>query len=260
MDEGSDAPPVVVLPERFDRRLRLGPFPSARDALKFVCYAATGAVLAPFAAPYLWLPLVGIGFVVSAWRPDGRAIDVRALDYLAWRLRGTLREGPMSGPRRGPKVQGIWLQISPSRFVAVLRVPGVPFAYLPPAELARRFDLFRALLRTMQTSVVFLVGLEPIRYRDVRPAPDSAATLGRDAQRGYAELAQLLCRRRGRRRVYLALATTESRPEAMGELDRRMQQLEQQLRALELHPSRLTGRALRDAGRRYGWGPVGERP
>src|SRR5208282_2604654 len=73
MEGPSAGVPVVVLPERVDRRVRLGPFPSAKDAVKFASYAAAGAVLAPFATPFAWVPVLALGFVVSVWHPDGEA-------------------------------------------------------------------------------------------------------------------------------------------------------------------------------------------
>jgi hypothetical protein len=252
MDAAFEAPPVVALPERLDRRLRLGPFPSARDALKFVSYAATGALLAPFTLPYLWLPVVALGFLVSVWRPDGRAIDARTVDYLAWRARGAFGGGPVTDPTGAVEVRGGRLRIAPGRYVAVIRARGVPFAYLPPAELTRRFELFRGLLRRTGTSLSLLVGLEPIRATDVQPPRDPVGGADRQALAGYAELVDLLARRRSQRRVYVAVATSDARP-AANDVDRKAKDLEAGLAELELRPCRLTGRALRDASRRFGW-------
>ncbi len=103
----ADAPLVVAFPERLDRTLRLGPFPSARDALRLLTYAAVGACLAPFAPADLWLGVVGFGFVSSVWKPGGETVEAQTLRTVSWGLR-RLREGrPMtqtgsSGPRTGP--------------------------------------------------------------------------------------------------------------------------------------------------------------
>jgi len=258
MEVPFEGPPVVALPERLDRRLRIGPFPSARDALKFLSYAATGALLTPFTLPYLWLPFLGVGFLVSVWRPDGRAIDVRALEYLAWRVRGTFPEATVSDPPPRVDLRGGRLRLPHGRYVAVVRALGVPLAYLPPEELARRFELFRTLLRRSGSSLSWLVGLEPIRGSDVAPPRDPVGPADLEARAAYAQLVELLCRRRSLRRVYVAVATSDTRPTTSNEIDRRTKDLMTGLSELELKPSRLTGRALRDASRRFGWLPGSE--
>jgi len=255
MADPPEGPPVVTLPERIDRRLRLGPFASARDALKFVIYAAVGALLAPFAIPYVWLPVVGAGFVLAVWKPDGQAIDERALAYVAWRARRVLPGGLMNDPPPSARLRGRLLGLGDGRFVAILRAEGTPFAYLPPAELGRRFEEFRALLRSTEASLAFLVTVEPIRSSGVVPPLAPSETPERLARGGYRELVELICRRRLQRRVYVALATAELGPDGLGRLEQRAKALEGRLVGLGVRPFRLTGRALRDVGRRYGWSP-----
>ena len=46
--------PDVALPVAIGRRMRLGPFPSARDALRFLAYATAGAVVIPFFGAIAW--------------------------------------------------------------------------------------------------------------------------------------------------------------------------------------------------------------
>ena len=46
----TESSPWIGLPATFDRRLRMGPFPSVRDALKFATYAAVGAIPAALVA------------------------------------------------------------------------------------------------------------------------------------------------------------------------------------------------------------------
>src|ERR1700688_4681805 len=61
---GSSGIPVVVgLPESLDRRMRLGPFPSARHALKFAAYAAVGGSVAAILGVVLTIPLLGGRFL-----------------------------------------------------------------------------------------------------------------------------------------------------------------------------------------------------
>jgi hypothetical protein len=143
MDDPADEPPLIAFPERIDRPMRLGPFASSRDALKFVTYAAAGALLVPFASPWVWLPVVAGGFMVSVWHPDGQAVDERAFTFLAWKLRSVGPRGAGAGLTDAPLVRRALLQLPSRRYAAVVRTGGTPIAYLPPDELARRFELYR---------------------------------------------------------------------------------------------------------------------
>jgi len=251
MASAAETLPIIGLPERIDRRMRLGPFPSSRDALKFVGYAATGALLSPIISPWLWLPLVGGGFVVSVWRPDGLALDERAVRFLAWRTRASgLRRRTMN-PR--PLVRQGWLELPSHRFIAVVRTGGTPVAYLPPDELAQRFERYRELLRSTQDSLAFLATVAPIRAQAVLPASDLGR--GRDgrAASGYAELVSVLCRRRLLRQVYWVLGPSDTSPEAIGRLEGRVSAFIEGLGTLGLRPRRLRDRSLAEAARRFGW-------
>jgi hypothetical protein len=253
MGEPGDGPLIIGLPERLDRRMRLGPFPSSRDALKFITYAATGALLSPFTSPWVWLPVVLGGFAVSVWRPDGRAVDERALAFVSWKFRSM-------GPRRAvtdaasrPLVRQGLLQLASHRYVAVVRTGGTPIAYLPPDELARRFELYRELIRSTDASFSFLVTTTPIRSQAVRPGPRSGAVQEAQALVGYSELVSLLCRRRHLRRVYFVLGTLEADADAIGRLEGRVANLIERLGSLGLRPTRLRDRALAEAAHRFGW-------
>ncbi|HLM71014.1 MAG TPA: hypothetical protein VK423_06510, partial [Thermoplasmata archaeon] len=105
MADPEAGPPLIRLPERLDRRMRLGPFPSSRDALKFVTYAAAGALLSPFTSPWVWLPVLLAGFAVSVWRPDGRAVDERILAYSVWKFRSFAGESPVRNASSHPLVR-----------------------------------------------------------------------------------------------------------------------------------------------------------
>ncbi|HEY1199215.1 MAG TPA: hypothetical protein VGG32_10930 [Thermoplasmata archaeon] len=253
MAEPEGGPPVIGLPERLDRRMRLGPFPSSRDALKFVTYAATGALLSPFASPWVWLPVVLVGFAVSVWRPDGRAVDERALAFVSWKLRSTGPRRVVKNPSSRPLVRQGFLQLASHRYVAVVRTGGTPMAYLPPDEVARRFELYRELLRSTDASFSFLATTAPIRSQTVRPG--SPPGTGREALAlsGYSELVSLLCRRRLLRRVYFVLGTLEADADAIGRLEGRVANLVERLATLGLRPTRLRDRALAEAAHRFGW-------
>jgi len=253
MPESEDGPPVIVLPERLDRRMRLGPFPSSRDALKFVTYAAAGALLSPFASPWVWLPVVLAGFAVSVWRPDGRAVDERALAFVSWKLRSMDPRRAVKDPTSHPLVRQALLQLASHRYLAVVRTGGAPMAYLPPDELARRFELYRELLRSTDASFLFLATTAPIRSQAVRPPAPSGGGGEAQALSGYSELVSLLCRRRLLRRVYFVLGTLEADAEAIGRLEGRVANLIERLGALGLRPTRLRDRALEEAAHRFGW-------
>jgi len=243
-------PLLIALPERLDRKMRLGPFPSSRDALKFASYAAIGGLLSPFANPVLWLPVVVAGFLLSVWRPDGQSLDERALAVVGWKLRSVTGGNDVSDTARRPIVRQALLQLPSHRYVAVVRTGGTPVAYLPPDELGRRFELFRELLR----SLVWLAATVPIRSQAVRP-PGRVAGPGREAVAfsGYSELVTALCRRRLLRRVYLVLGATDSGPDAIGQLEGKVANLIERLGALGLKPTRLRDQSLVEAARRFGW-------
>jgi hypothetical protein len=253
MGDLADGPPVVSLPERLDRRLRLGPFESARDALKFVTYAAAGAIVVPFTSPYLWLVFVGGGFALCVVRSDGQSLDERAVACLLWRLR-TARGGLFVTAGTPPSVarHGI-VAIGPGRYLAVLRTGGTPITYLPPAELARRFELYRDLLRSSGNGLMFLVTASAMRPGPVLPGTVDAASPDHPAHDGYSELVGLLCRRRQLRRVYLALVNERTGPDGISDLEARVETLTDRLTKLGVRPARLRDRHLTDAARRWGW-------
>ncbi len=253
MVEPSDGPPVVALPERFDRRLRLGPFASARDALKFITYAAAGALLVPFTSPYLWLGVVAVGFGICVYRPDGQALDERVVAFVVWRLGAPNRERLMTPLATDPMARKGLHRIGPGQYIAIVRTGGAPVAYLPPVELERRFELFRELLRSVRGGLAFTVTSAPMRSRPVVPAPVGVARADRLAAAGYAELVELLCRRRSVRRVDLALATETTGADGISDLEGRISTLLERLAGFGVRIVRLRDRPLEDAARRWGW-------
>lgn len=253
MASGADGVPVVELPERVDRRLRLGPFPTAQDALKFLCYAAAGAVVGQFASVPAGLALAGAGFLAAVWRPEGRAWDARAFTFLRWKWRAVAGGSRVTPSSPGAAALSRLVRLAPSDYVAIVRTGGVPVTYLPPPDLARRFELYRDLLRSTDGRLGFLVTLASIRSAPFVPPPAGPRSADAEARAGYAELVDLLCRRRFRRRVYLALGTTSAEPEAIARLETQVAAVEERLTALGLRPVRLTDRGLADAARQIGW-------
>jgi hypothetical protein len=232
--------------------MRLGPFPSARDALKFFTYAATGALLAPFLTPWVWIPVVLVGFALSVWRPDGQSVEERAAAFLIWKLRNSPVPGVGRAVTPVPVVRQGLLQLEAHRYVAVIRTGGTPVAYLPPEELARRFEIYRDLLRSLPGSFSFLSSTAPIRSQSVRPCPLPVGD-ERTPAAGYDELVELLCRRRYLRRVYFVLGTDDDGSDAIGRLEGRISTLIETLGRLGLRATRLRDRPLSEAARRFGW-------
>ncbi|MGP8077119.1 MAG: hypothetical protein ACLQD8_04800 [Thermoplasmata archaeon] len=246
-----DGPPRVELPERLDRKLRLGPFPSGRDALKFVTYAAVGALLVPFLGVAVWIPFVLAGLVVSIWRPEGEAVDERVSRYVRWRWGGLRRSRPMTAPRPPAPGRRSIVRL-PTSFAAVVRTGGLPLAYLPPSELARRFEQYRDLLRASEGTFLLhstRAPIHPIPFLPAEPAPAGAEGT---ARAGYRELVEVIVRRRFVRHVFFALATRDLGPEGIQRLETELASLIERLRALGLRPLRLRDQALRDAVRRLG--------
>jgi hypothetical protein len=260
MGEEVPAGPVVPLPLPVERRLRLGPFASARDAVKFVCYGATGALLAPFLSPYAWLPVLALGFLVSTWRPDGEALDERLLRWVDWRLRRASGGAAVTRPAEARSAaHGRFLRLAPGQYVTVLRTGGVPLAYRPPGELEQTFRAFGELLRASGGSLFVLAGTVPLSAEPLVPGAATGPGPESAARTGYRELVSVLCQRRLVRRVELALPTLEVGSEGSVRLDQRTRALEARLAVLGLTPVRLGGRVLSDAGHRFGWsgGSVG---
>lgn len=251
MDGTAAEAPRVTVPGRLDRRLRLGPFPTGRDALKFLAYTALAVSLAPSSVPLLGAPLVVVGFVVAVYKPDGQAIDERLVVFLRYALR---RRRPGASPvsRRARIGEGNLLALDDGRSASVVRTAGIPLAYLPPEELARRFDLFRGLLRSVEGELWLKAGSAPIFREAVTPAGPSLTTVEEPARAGYSELVALLCRRRAVRRVHVVLLAGAASLEAVPRLEAVTHAVLTHLAALGLRAERLHGRDLRDAASRLG--------
>ena len=250
-DDEREGPLRVELPERLDRRMRLGPFDSVASALKFAAYAAVGAVAASLVGPAGWVPFVGVGFLAATYRYEGKALDERVVDYLAYgarRLRGerARRSGDvaMTGAR--------WLRTPSGRRVAVLAAGGIPVAFLPSQESRRLFESYYRALRGCEASLYLVVGVAPLRERTLRPpkdpgsggAPDAAARVG------YDELVTALALRRARRRVTIAVWSPTGGASEEERLERSVHALLAALQQLEVPVRRLEGRALEiEAGR-----------
>ena len=192
----SIAPPLVVgLPESLGRRMRFGPFPSARHALKFAAYAAVGGAVAAAVGAIWTVPFLGAGFFLSVYQPDGRALDARLGEYAQYRWRSRPGDG---SPRRSPVEpggDGPYVTSVPGQLVAILSVRGLPVAFLPPSDARSLFESYRELLRTVDPGLLLHMGVEPVSERPFLP-PRGRPETGRPeetARRGYAEMVAVLC-------------------------------------------------------------------
>ncbi|MCI4320154.1 MAG: hypothetical protein L3K23_08515 [Thermoplasmata archaeon] len=251
------APPVLRLQAAVPRSPSLGPFPSGRDALKFLAYAAAGAVVAGFVSPWLWLPFLAVGFVVGVRPTDGPPFDRRLADYLGWTWRRRGGAGGRPRARHRPSIaSGRALAAVPGGvLVGMLRAEGIPVAFLPPANARELFTAYRQLLGSLDGGVALLVRGLPLGTRPFVPLP---VTLGSDEQRardGYVEMVRLLGRHRRRRDVLLAVGGPSGSPSASLQLERRLRDLHERLDALGVGSERLRGPALTEGLVAFGWGP-----
>ncbi|MCI4335869.1 MAG: hypothetical protein L3K17_01540 [Thermoplasmata archaeon] len=247
-------PPVVKLPAPVERPMRLGPFPSGRAALKFVLYAAAGALVALVIGPLAWVPFLGVGFLLTAYAPQGRPLDEHVGNFVRWSVR---RRSPGIPRRRRPRppTGGTVARIAGDRRVVVLGVGGVPVSFLPPDAARRLFDEYRVLLRSLDEGWFLRVGTEPLSDRPFRlptaygpdRAPDSAA------RAGYDEMVRLLCRRRRRRAVDVVLWSPDPSVSGRTQLESRARAVADGLRSMGLEPERRQGRSLALAVARVGW-------
>jgi hypothetical protein len=145
------------------------------------------------------------------------------------------------------------LGLGGGRYVAIVRTGGTPTAYLPPVELAHRFEQFRDLLRSLDSNLAFTVASSPMRPGPVVPTPADPGRRDQPASAGYSELVRLLCHRRLVRRIYVVLASETAGADGLADLELRVSTLTAQLVGLGLSAVRLEDRPLEDAATRWGW-------
>lgn len=252
METAETRPDRIPLPERIDRRMRFGPFPTVRDALRFVAYAAVGALVVPWAGAWAWLPVVGGAFVLTVWHPEGIAVDERIAAYARYALRrhrevGAVKEAPIRAEA------GDTVRLCSGMRVAVLRCAGSPVAFLPPEELHRRFREYRDLLRASEGGIVLASVGSPIDARPWLPLQHGHGLPDAAARSAYSEMIRLLCDRRRRRRVYVLVWEPTIRAGAASRLSDRVRALRQGLASLGADPARLRDRSLTAALRHFGW-------
>ena len=245
---------AIPLPAPVGRRMRLGPFPTARDALKFAGYAAVGGVAAAALGAVAWRPILGGGFLLSIHKPEGRGLGDRLGDYLRWRFRTSAFGGRGAG-RPAASARGAAARLADGRYVAGLEADGIPVAFLPPEEARRLFEGYRRLLDGLDRGCLLRATLVPLAAAPFLPprrppAGDGEVQRARD---GYAELVRLLCRRRFRRAVHLLLWSDAVGGPGSARLTEQVTHVGEELARLGIPNRRLRSRELVEALDRTGW-------
>ncbi|MCI4357589.1 MAG: hypothetical protein L3J95_04385 [Thermoplasmata archaeon] len=243
----------IPLPRPLERRMRLGPFPTARDAMRFAAYAAAGAIVVPIGGALAWLPILALGFVLSVVRPEGKGLDDRAGDYLRWRWR---RRHPENGRSSPVATSGseTYLRLPGPVTATILEAGGVPIRFLPPSDARALFDRYRELLRTVESGVHLDVGSAPIPGSPFHlPKRSSYGPAEAAARTGYQEMAKLLLRRRRLRRVCVLLFESGSDPVSLRRLNERTDAFQSGLAGLGVPVDRLRGPNLSSAAETLGW-------
>jgi len=254
---GREDHPWVAFPERLDRRLRLGPFASGREAVKFVTATAVAAVVSLAVSPWAGVPVLAVGALLALWRPGGEALDERLSAVARWSVRqaiGTPKMTRRSGPRGNAAAT---VDLGDGRWAAAVQTGGTPLAFLPPEELARQFDRARELVRAVDGGLIVHVASVPMHGGALVPKDAPFPPAERAAWDGYVELVRVLAQRRSLRRVVLVLIRDAPAAEGRRSLETSAALLEERLLNLGLRPARLKGRALSDAARRLGLGSAG---
>jgi hypothetical protein len=249
-----DGAPWVAFPERLDRPMRLGPFASGRDAVKFVTGAAIGVVVGATVDILAGVLIAAGTALLVLWRPDGEPLDQRLLAVLRWLGRRSRAGGAVSAPRPAPRARGAGVaRLADGRMAAILRCGGAPLAYLPPADLASQFERYRELLRSLGSGVVFVATTSPIHAASLCPDASAKAAPEAAARDGYRELVGLLGRRRPVRRVYVAVRVGATGPDGARELETAATLLGDRFGDLGVPAERLRDAALLGALQRLGW-------
>jgi hypothetical protein len=183
------------------RRLRLGPFGSGRDLVKFLCVAAIGATVAAVTSAVVWLPFLAIGALIALVRVEGRSLDDFVLDYCRFQWRSTVGVRNLSGRSAEASRRGA----SSRRATASVRAGGIPIAYLPPQELQRLFEEWRSILGTFDRPVGCRMRGEVFSPLPFLPSTEHLRAAEKLAADSYRDLVRALLRKRFRRTVDLTV-------------------------------------------------------
>lgn len=192
---------AIRVQELASRRLHLGPFASGRDLVRFLGFATVGAAVAAVSSAIFWLPFLALGVLVSFVRVEGRTLDDYALGYVRFRWRSSpTRNSPQIGSPRLFPASGVSGDRAPA-----IRAGGIPIAYLPPTELQRLFEEWRATLTALDRPLSLRMWGERFSALPFLPTTTRVREGERQALDAYRELVRLLLRQRHRRVVELTV-------------------------------------------------------
>jgi hypothetical protein len=187
-----------------DRRLRLGPFASGRDLVRFLGIAAAGAVVAALSSALVWLPFLAVGTLVAFARFEGQTLDDYAVGYCRFRYRasaGSARPIARAG-RSGERSRS---NSSIGSAAGRIRAGGIPIAFLPPTELERLFGEWRSTLASFDRPIGFRMRGERFSPLPFMPAAGSWNGPEGEVLESYRGLVRELLRHRYRRVVDLSV-------------------------------------------------------
>ena len=194
------------------RRLRLGPFGSGRDLVKFLCIATVGATVAAVSSPLLWLPFLAVGGMIAFIRVEGQTLDDFALGYCRFQWRSSVESHRDASGETFP-----WPPASSPETPRSIRAGGIPIAYLPPQDLQHLFEGWRSALASLSQPVSCRMTGEHFSPLPFLPYPSKLPSVERGVRDSYRELVRYLLRQRYRRVVELSVwnETSERGPNAV---------------------------------------------
>jgi hypothetical protein len=182
------------------RQLRLGPFGSGRELVKFLGVASVGAAVAAVTSAAVWIPFLAVGALLAFVRVEGRTLDDLALGYCRFRVRTT------TGARAGaPPVPSQPASDGLEKGSASIQAFGIPIAYLPPQELQRLYDEWRATLAGVDRPIGCRVRGERFSPLPFLPVPTAPTLAEREALSSYRQMVRLLLHHRYRRVIDLSV-------------------------------------------------------
>jgi hypothetical protein len=209
------------------RRLRLGPFGSGRDLVKFLGIATVGAAVAAVTSAVVWLPFLAIGATLTLVRVEGQTLDDYAMGYCRFRWRSDFASRRATSAPPGGRSPGK----SPGSSPYSIRAGGIPIAYLPPRDLEHLFEEWRATLATLDRPVGCRVRGESFSPLPFLPVSTEATGTERAALDSYQDLVRALLHLRHRRAVDITV--WNDRPDGESGAIGLQTQLEQLVAALE---------------------------
>ncbi len=190
----------VSIPERFGRRMSIGPFEDPRDFLRFVLFALSGALVAMVLGLPWGLPIVLCGLVLTLFKRKEETLLAHLIRRVAY-----LGSGRTVPPQKGSLGTNGWRDPWGRHWVFYSREP-LPIAGQSPEELqARSLRLVKILASTNVSELIFARCPEPCSTAAFVPEGRGVETR---AFHQYLELLERSALWRFQARLVLALPTS----------------------------------------------------